>query len=118
MKKEEMKKREKQIKKLRKEGLVQKKIAEKLGISEVTVRHYLRPELRKNMYDKRKELISKNIKEHRKYHRDYQRERYHEDEDFRRMKLDASGKWEKENKEEVNKYRKERYWRLKGDSNV
>ena len=76
MKKEEMEEREKQIKKLREKGMLQREIAKEAGVSELTVRHYLNPEARKRKNERQKTRMSKNPEKHRKYNRDDQRKNF------------------------------------------
>jgi len=94
-------KMEKKMRKLRKEGLSYWQISKKLGVSEITVEYHLNKDVKKRVkidsankkYPKKKVSKKKN--------RDYHKNRYHNDQQFRKRQLKASTK-------SVKKLRKER----------
>lgn len=76
-----------------------KKIAETFGVHVSTVMYHLNEKTRERIKErKRKNNKIKDIDKYRKYQREYQRDRYHNDEEFREKQKKKSFNYYKKNK--------------------
>ena len=91
------------IKKLREEGKSQKEISEILNIPKSTVQYWFSEEIRKRKikrgiewYKNLSEEKKKELNERRKgYRRNYYKNKYHNDEEYRKKRIEWSKNWKK-----------------------
>ena len=85
------------MKKLRKEGMTYKKIAETLGLAESTIQYHINPEYKKKQVE-RMVKYNKGWAGKKEYQKNYRRKRYEEDSEFReRLKKHSREYWRRKN---------------------
>lgn len=97
----------KEMKRLRDEGKSYREIARTLNLAQSTVQYWLKPEFRKKHIEICKEnmknLTPEQKQRHSKRHTEYARERYRNDEEFRRRIIENTLRsWRKRKRGKVN----------------
>jgi transposase len=85
-----------EIRKISSEGKTNKEVANIFNVSEETIRYHLDEKLRKKKNELERKRYSKmskkqkqiNLEKHRGYLREYMRNRYHNDEEFRKKHIE------------------------------
>ena len=93
------KKEDELMKKLRKNRLSYEKIAQQMNISQTTVLYHLNKKFREKFKSNQRKYWKNNGKVRRKYMKEYQNNRYHNDPDYKKYMQEQNLKNQKKNRE-------------------